>query len=106
MTPHTAAEREFIEENIAARRFSPAAREMALQETLDQYNAANALEPGDEDFLVHPDLEPSTITTASGASIPGYALKSNPAAKVANGDINLARGTDRISRRLGAVLGL
>lgn len=106
MTEHTPAEREFIEENINARRFSPAARTMPVQKTLDQYNEANALEPGDEEFLVHPDLEPSTITTADGASIPGYALKSNPAAKVANGNIDLARGADHISRRLGADMGL
>lgn len=106
MTERTPAEHEFIEENIAARRFSPAARTMPVQETLDQYNEANALEPGDEEFLVHPDLELSAITTHGGATIPGYALKSNPAAKVANGNVDLARGTDRISRHLGASLGL
>lgn len=44
----------WTERQIAAGVLSPGARGMTPQAAADQYNAANALEPGDRDYLVAP----------------------------------------------------
>lgn len=101
----TPTEREFVESLIATGVLSPAARGMDVQQVINQHNETNALSPGDTGFLVHPDLMATTIETATG-SIGGWALRSNPSATCDTPDIHRLRGTDRISRRLGNLLGL
>lgn len=44
----------WTERHIAAGVLSPGARSMTPQAAAEQYNAANALEPGDPDYLVAP----------------------------------------------------
>ncbi|MFT4086193.1 MAG: hypothetical protein QM658_03410 [Gordonia sp. (in: high G+C Gram-positive bacteria)] len=44
----------WTERQIAAGRFSPAARRMAPEEAADQYNQAHALTPADADFMHTP----------------------------------------------------
>lgn len=46
----------WTERQIAARKLSPGARSMTPEAAAEQYNAANALEPGDPDYLVAPIL--------------------------------------------------
>ena len=46
----------WTERQIAARILSPGARGMTPQAAAEQYNAANALEPGDADYLVAPPV--------------------------------------------------
>lgn len=49
-----ATESQFIEAQIAAGNFAPAARTADLSRTIEQYNEANALDPSDADYMVHP----------------------------------------------------
>lgn len=98
-------EQAFTERLIEQRVFSPAAREMDLQEVIDQHNEVNCLAVGDDDFMIHPELRPTTITTANGP-IPGWTLRSNPNAKCDTPNVHRLRGTSRISRDLGRMLGL
>ena len=95
---------EMISDMIFRGQMSPAAADMDPAEAIDAYNEANALTPEDGDFLVDPELQRATITTAAGHQIDGWALRSNPAAKVATPNLALAKGADRISRHLGAML--
>lgn len=48
----------WTERLIAARILSPGARSMTPEAAAEQYNAANALEPGDPDYLVAPVVQP------------------------------------------------
>ncbi|PZU04666.1 MAG: hypothetical protein DI630_00690 [Gordonia sp. (in: high G+C Gram-positive bacteria)] len=47
----------WTERQIAAGRLSPGARAMTPADAAEQYNAANALEPGDRDYLVAPTAQ-------------------------------------------------
>lgn len=104
--PLSNQEREFVEKQIAARKFSPAAREMPLQRTIDQYNDANALDATDDEYMLHPDVERTTITTSSGSHIAGFGLKSNPNAKSDRSDVEVLRGISKLSRSLGSVFNI
>ena len=95
---------EMINDMIFRGELSPAAADMEPSEVIAQYNEANALTPDDPDFLLDPELERTTITTTTGEKINGFALRSNPAAKVQTPNKALAQGVDRLSRQLGAVL--
>lgn len=95
---------EMISDMIFRGELSPAAAEMDPADVVEQYNQANALTPGDDDYLVDPELQAATITTAAGEQIDGYALRSNPAAQVTAPNLAQAKGVDRISRRLGALV--
>lgn len=44
----------WTERQIATRKLSPGARGMTPAAAAEQYNAANALEPGDPEYLVAP----------------------------------------------------
>jgi hypothetical protein len=95
---------EMIDDMIFRGQMSPAAADMDPAEAIAAYNEANALTPEDDDFLVDPELQRTTITTTGGTEIRGWSLRSNPAAKVATPNVALAKGADRLSRQLGAIL--
>jgi hypothetical protein len=95
---------EMINDMIFRGQLSPAAADMDPDEVIDQYNEANGLTPEDDDFLLDPELERTTITTTTGEKINGFALRSNPEAKVQTPNKALAQGADRLSRQLGAIL--
>lgn len=95
---------EMISDMIFRGELSPAAADMDPAEAIAQYNQANALTPADDDYLVDPELQRSTITTTSGETIPGWSLRSNPEVQVETPSVALAKGADRISRHLGGIL--
>ncbi|WP_312980580.1 hypothetical protein [Corynebacterium sp.] len=93
---------EMISDMIFRGELSPAAAEMDPAEVIEQYNEVNALTPDDDDYLIDPELQRTTITTTSGEQVPGFSLRSNPSVQVENP--SMALGADRISRDLGGIL--
>lgn len=95
---------ELIDDMIFRGEMPKSAADMDPADAMSAYNKAHGLTPDDDDFLVDPELQRTTITTGSGAEIPGWSLRSNPSAKVATPNVALAKGADRLSRQLGAIL--
>lgn len=104
---NTERDREIIEGWIQEGKLSPAARDMPVQKSIDQYNDVGALDREDEDFLVHPDLVPAMVRVGLGDEakwVPGWRLVDNPLATGTSADIDLIRGTGRLSREMGALI--
>lgn len=94
----------YIEQLITAGVLSPAARAMHPQAALDQYNEANALEVGEDGYLIHPDVVETTVTI-DGREHKGWSYRKNPHVNTTERpDLRLLQGVDRVSRELGATI--
>lgn len=66
LIPHTIGAAKFIEHHIGRGNLAPAARTMDPVATARQFNEANALEPGDTDYMRLPSLAWSRRMIAAG----------------------------------------
>lgn len=102
---NTERDQGIIEAWIQEGKLSPAARDMPIQTSIDQYNDVNALAPEDQDFLVHPELVPAVVRVGFGDEatwVTGWRLADDPMATGATSDIDLIRGAGRIAQEMGA----